>query len=114
MNPWEIVLTLGLFVILALLGIRATRRLWRRWAFNVESRKSLILLTLAAISTLITTAAGFYGIIALRRLLGFEPLPWTPAVSLVLAAAVLLIPALLDLVTTKIEKRPDIPNGDVP
>lgn len=94
-----------LFVIPALLGIRATWRLWRIYWFNHESRKQEILLGLALTSTIITGAASFYGVLAIRRLLGFEPLDWTAPISLALAAAVLFLPAALERMVNHIATR---------
>lgn len=50
----------------------------------------------------ITLAAGFFGFLSARRVLGFDALPGIGLVSLVVASAVLLIPLFLDLTVQRI------------
>ena len=91
-----------LFVVPAILGVRATYRLWRLY---LDTKRNSIVFSFAMISTIITSAASFYGIIAIRRLLGFTPLDWTPGASLLLAALVLFIPAALERLVDNIGRR---------
>ncbi|HEV8545009.1 MAG TPA: hypothetical protein VGQ64_01840 [Candidatus Limnocylindrales bacterium] len=50
----------------------------------------------------ITAAAGFYGFLSARRVLGFDPLPGISIASLLVASAVLLIPVFLDMTVRQI------------
>jgi hypothetical protein len=89
-------------------GVRSTWRLWRRYADAspiLDARERLLLRSFVIVSVLITAAAGFYGFLAARRLMGYEPLEWVPLVSVIIAIAVLLIPVGLDAAITRIVKR---------
>lgn len=89
------------------LGIRATYRLWRIYLFDAESRSQVILLAFAVIATVITVAGAVFGGLALRRFLGFEALPFSAPLTIVLAAIILLIPAALERLVTYIGRGRD-------
>lgn len=98
------------FGIPALLGLRATWRLWRIYLFDGESRSQVILLSFAVVATLITGAAFWFGGLTLRLFLGYEPIPWTRPVGLIVAAVILMIPAGLEWLVGYIGRR-DGPRG---
>lgn len=100
----DVILAILLFGVPAALGLRATWHLWQLVFFDGESRRQLLLIAMALISTVITAAALWYGALAARRLLGFDPLPWATPVSLVIAGIVLLIPAAIEAVVSEIAK----------
>lgn len=83
-------------------GLRSTIRLWRLWRRDEETRRSLILAAFAWIALVITSAAAFFGALAVRRALGFQPFPWSPLVSVVVASIVLFIPIALDWLVDRI------------
>lgn len=95
------------FAIPAVLGTRATWRLWRIYLFDGESKSQVILLSFAIIATIITIAAVYFGALTVRRVLGFDALDWTPTVSLILASVILLIPTGLERLVAYIGRRPD-------
>lgn len=93
----------------AILGIRSTLVIWGIVLFDhqvglnpvralrtivAEFPRNPILVGLALISTIITIAALWFGVLTVRRALGFEPIPIDISipVGLILAALVLLIP----------------------
>jgi hypothetical protein len=96
MIDWFELLIVVAFVGAFVLGSRSTWRQYRRWqrrgAFETRNR---ILLLLFAICALITGAAGWYGFISARRLIGFEALPWTPVPSVLIATGIVLIPVVV-------------------
>lgn len=100
----------ALGVIIAFLsGTRSTWRLWRRYTSArvvlLEPRERLILRSFVIVSVMITVAAGYFGFVALRRMLGYDPLDWTPTVSVLLAIVILFIPTMLDLVVARVARR---------
>lgn len=94
------------FVFAFLVGVRSTWRLWRRYQATsptlTEPRAYLVLVAFVAVSLIVTAAAGYFGFVSVRRLLGFEPIPGTPFVSTIVAICVLFIPALLDAVVKRV------------
>lgn len=88
----------------AILGVRATWRLWRAYLYDGESRAQVLLLTFAAVSTVITAAALILGALTLYRFLGYAPLPWATPVVFALTAMILLIPAVLERVIDYVAK----------
>lgn len=114
MTPETIAASL-LFGVPAILGLRATYRLWRIVLYDGETRRNRLLRLLAGISTIITAAALWFGVLVLRRVLGFDALPTeiTGPVGLVLAALVLLVPAAIErLVVTLDRASPSKTDGD--
>jgi hypothetical protein len=91
----------------SLLGLRATWRLWRIYLYDEDSRRQVILLAFAVIATVITTSGIVFGGLALRRFLGFEQLPFASALSLLLAALILLIPAGLEWLVSYVGRLDD-------
>lgn len=83
-------------------GARSTIRLWRLWRRDEETRRSLILAAFAWIALVITGAAAFFGVLSVRRALGFQPFPWAPLVSVLVASVVLFIPIALDWLVDRI------------
>jgi uncharacterized membrane protein YjjB (DUF3815 family) len=104
MIDWFELLIVAAFIAAFVLGLRSTLRQYRRWQrrgpFETRNRILLLLFTICA---LITAAAGWFGFISARRLIGFEPLPWTPVPSVLIATGIVLIPVLIDAVVTDIE-----------
>jgi uncharacterized membrane protein len=96
----------AVFALAAVLGVRSTFRLLRIVRPADHDRRTILnLLTL--IAGTITLAALYFGVMSVRRLLGFEAFPWAPTVSVLLSATVLLIPVGIDLVVERIQARPD-------
>ena len=95
------------------LGLRGSVRLSQRYRavspLLLEHERE-ILLAFVIVAWLVTVAAGFFGLIAARRLIGYAPLEWTPLVQVLLASAVLLIPVFLDHIVSRVARVPW--NGD--
>lgn len=104
MNPLEI-----LFIVIAVIafvrGLRATVRLWRLYFTDGKTRQEEVLLAFALISTAITVTAGWFGFLSIRRVAGFDALPWSPLIGIVLASMILLIPEALDRLIDRIAAR---------
>lgn len=88
-----------------ILGVRSVISLWAIWLHDVRTRRNPILAAFAIIALVVTLASGWFGFASLRRLAGNEPLPFGPAVGLVLAAIVLLIPVWLDLIVSLVARE---------
>lgn len=104
----EIVYVL-MFVIASVLGLRGSVRVTRRFraasANNAMTAPERLLLgVLVVVCWTITAAALYLGFLSVRRLLGFEALGFLAPVSFVVALGVLLLPAAIDAVITKIAK----------
>lgn len=93
------------FLIAAVLGIRATVRLWQTYVD--AGGRHVILLAFAVIATLITIVATMVGLISLRRILGYDPLPWTPPLLIIGAGVIFLIPAGLEWLVAYIARQGD-------
>lgn len=97
---------MALFMAAFVLGARATWRLVRRYRDAsprlVEPRAYLVLFAFVAVSVVITLAAGYFGFLTIRRLLGYDPIPGISVVSLIVIAVVVLIPVFLDNVVARI------------
>jgi hypothetical protein len=83
------------------LGIRSTLRL-RAIHRHETPPRNLITGAFYATSLLITLAAGYFGLLSARRVLGFDPIAGSMFLSLLVASAVLLIPVGLDYTVTRI------------
>jgi hypothetical protein len=95
--------------IAAILGLRATFRLTRRYRAvspQLDERERLVLGSFVGVAWVITLTASFYGILSARRLLGLDPIAWSATISLLLASAVLLIPAGLDYIVDRVARVP--------
>lgn len=92
-----------------LLGLRGSVRLTGRYK-DVQSelipRERLLLASLVGVSWLITLAGGYFLALSIRRSLGYPPFEWTPFTSILVASAVLFIPAGLDYVVSRIARVP--------
>lgn len=97
---------MAVFMAAFALGTRATWRQVRRYRDAsprlVEPRAYLVLFAFVAVSVVITLAAGYFGFLTIRRLLGYEAIPGISIVSLVVVAVVVLIPVFLDKVVARI------------
>lgn len=103
----------GAFVVAAaiafVLGLRGSVRLSRRYhdvSALLVPRERLILGSFVAVAWVITLAGGWFVATSARRLLGFEPLDWTPLASLLVASVVLFIPAGLDFIVDRVARVP--------
>jgi len=73
---------------------------------QLDDRETLILRAVVIVAWTITIAALYFGFLAVRRLLGYEPLPELVPVSAVIAIGVLLIPAFLDYIVERVARVP--------
>ena len=92
-----------------ILGLRGSVRLSRRYASVsavLDGRERTVLGSIAVTAWIITLAAGYFVVVSARALLGFERLPWTPFVSILIAAIVLFIPVGLDYVVERVARVP--------
>ena len=83
-------------VFASVVGLLSTIELARMYRkAGVEGRARLLLAAFVAIAGILTIVASYFGGIAVRRLIGFPPLDWTPGVSFLLACIVFAIPPAL-------------------
>jgi hypothetical protein len=89
------------FAVAFLLGIRSTVRLAQTYV-NVRHRlprlRRLALQAFVVVSGSITFAAGWFGFLTVRRILGFEPIDGSQFAGFIIAELVLLIPLYLDTI----------------
>lgn len=110
-QPWLYAVVFGIVAILGLRGsIRLTAR-YRAVADELDEREQWVLGSFAVVAWTITVVAGYFGVLAVRRLLGFEAIGGLTIVSAVLATVVLLVPAFLDYVVDRVTRVP-WPNGN--
>lgn len=103
-NALEIVAVV-VWTIAAVLGVRSTFRVYRIYrAISpvLQPYGRMIGRSFVVVCCVITLAALYFGILAVWRLAGNDPVPWTPLVSAVVASAVLLLPPYLDRIVTRI------------
>lgn len=96
------------FVVGFLVGLRSTVRLTARYktvAPSLMPREGLILQAFVVVSGSITIAAGFFGALAVRRLLGFDPLTWSAPLTVLLSAIVLFLPLYLERVVDRVARK---------
>lgn len=90
-------------------GVRSTWRLWRRYRdaapVLVEWRERLVLGSIVFVAFAITGAAAYFAFLAVRRLLGYEALDWSPYASSAVAIFVLLIPTYLERIVARVARR---------
>lgn len=103
MTLWAIVVT-GAVVVAFARGLRATSRLVRRWRATSAEGRSMILWAFVVVAASVTVAAGWVGLLSVRRILGFAPLDWSAGITTVLAIALFFIPEFLDHVVDRIER----------
>lgn len=85
-------------------GVVSTIYLWRVRGNGWTDHRNMILDAIFVVSLVVTLAAGYFGFLSLRRVWGFEPLPWTPIAGLVVSTTVLLIPPFLVWIVRRIQK----------
>ena len=105
-EPWIYVV---LFGIAAIFGLRGSVRLTQRYRDvrnQLDRREALILMAIVAVSWVITLAAVFYGVIAVRRLLGYDYITELVPVSAFLSIGILFIPTFLDAVVDRVARVP--------
>jgi flagellar biosynthesis protein FliQ len=107
-NLLGLILTAGV-LISAPFAIRATWRLWRLWRQDHEH--SLLLLAFWVVALIVTVAGLWVGFLQVRRLIGYEPLDWSPPITAILTIIVLQIPMILDSLTQRVQTRPDQPDN---
>lgn len=98
-----------IFVIVAVLGVRGSWRLTRRYRDvqgELTERERSILFAFVIVSWTITFAALYFGGLTVRNQLGFERLPQLAPVSAFIATVILLIPAFLDWVVERVARVP--------
>jgi hypothetical protein len=93
---------MGVFIAAFLIGLRSTFRIHR--IRKLVDHHNRILYAFDVVCLVITIAAGFYGFLGIRRVLGFDSLPGVAVISVVVASAVLLIPLFLDWTVTQIRR----------
>lgn len=103
MTPPGFVITVA-FTFAFLLGVRASWRLWHRYHDDTLRPRSLILLAFLVVAVVVTVVAGWVGFLAVRRMLGFEALSWSPALTYALAFLLALIPEFLSRIVNRIER----------
>ena len=104
MLDWIFLLVLGVAFVL---GVRSTFRLWalyRRVSPTLPDKRRLILQSYVVVSAVVTLAAGYFGALSTRRILGYDPMPATALVSLAIATVVLFVPLYLDQVIRTIQE----------
>ena len=97
------------FAIFAILGVRGSIRLARRYRDvrgQLIQRERLLLLSIVVVAWAIAGAALYFGFLAVRVVLGFERIPQLAPVSALIATAILLIPAFLDWVVEHVARVP--------
>lgn len=92
-----------------LAGLRGSWRLTRRYrdvSSQLLRRERLLLGAIVGVAWIITATSGYFAFFSARRLLGYPPVDWTPAVSAVIATLVLFIPAGLDYIVGLVARVP--------
>lgn len=100
---------LVIFSVAFLLGLRGSWRLTRRYRDvrdQLIDRERLILLSIVVVSWVITVAAGYFGVLSVRTIAGFERIPQLVPVSVLISSGVLFIPAFLDAVVDRVARVP--------
>lgn len=106
MTPIQLVTSLGVLAAF-IVGVWSTWDVWRihrDTAPRLKPLEQLVLGVFVAVCVVITAAAGYYGLLAVRRLMGLEALEWSPLVGAVVAMAVLLLPARVRYVARRITR----------
>lgn len=107
MSGTEAFLVLG--IVALPLGLRGSIRLTRRYRDvrgQLDSRERLILLTFVVLAWAALAIGIYLVVLAGRRVLDMAPLEWTPVVTLVIAAGILYLPAVLDFVIERVARVP--------
>lgn len=98
MNDEQFILVL-FFGVAAFFGVRDSLRVTQRYLdvkTALDWRERLVLMLLVFICWTITIAAAWYGILAVRRALGFEPLGFVAIpISIVISSLILFVPSII-------------------
>jgi hypothetical protein len=91
----------AVFVVAFLDGLRSTRELVGIHRHEGPPRNR-ITRAFAVVAIVCTAAAGYYGLMAVRRLMGFDPIPGAAIISIAIASAVLFLPRFLRMTVQRI------------
>ena len=97
----------AIFIGAFLLGLRASIRLTLRYRgarMHIDERNRPVLLVIVVAAWIITGAALWIGNLSVLRLLLETTFPWTPPVTLTIAAIVVLIPVAFDYAISKVAR----------
>lgn len=92
------------FVVAPIPATIANIYLWGQYRASGEPR-SWLLRTLAVGATAVNASSVYFGFLAVRRILGAEPLDWTPAASAFLALLLELVPVYFALEFRRRDRR---------
>lgn len=104
MNP-EAIPAAVIFGLAFLAGARSTRRLlstYGRIAPLLAPNRRAIGRAFVVVSVMVLGAVGWLGFLAVRRLLGFEPIEWSFVVSYLVSIPVLFVPSYLERVWNRV------------
>lgn len=90
-------------------GVRASRRLlirYREAVKRIDRRNRPVLLVIVVASVEITVVAGWIGGLSVLRLLLQTSFPWTPPITLLFAASIVLLPVAFDLAIDYVSSDP--------
>lgn len=107
MNDTASYIGIGILLIGLVFGLRGSRRLTRRYRAArplVSGQDALLLVGIVTVAWGIVIFAVYIGILSVRRLLGFEPLDWTPPLTAAFATIALFIPTFLDAVVSRVAR----------
>ena len=90
-------------------SIRATWRLWSWW--RLDHGRSLLLLAFWLAALIVTVSGIWVGFLLIRRLLGFDPLDWSPPITGITTIVVLQVPMILDGLVQRVAHRKDRPDN---
>jgi hypothetical protein len=97
----------AIFIGAFVLGLRASIRLTLRYRgarMHIDERNRPVLLAIVLAAWIITVAAAWIGLLSVLRLLLETTFPWTPPVTLAIAAVVTLIPVAFDLAISRVSR----------
>lgn len=69
-------------------------------------REGLLFAAIVVVSWLVTVTGGVLVVLNGRRLFGYAALDWSPFLVIVLAEAILLIPAFFDVIVERVARVP--------
>lgn len=101
--------TFGVLVALVL-GIRSSLRLTRRYVaarVMLAGRERAVLRAFVIVAWSITAAAAYFALVALRRIIGADPIAWSPTTSAVVASLILFLPVFLDVTVDRVATAKD-------
>lgn len=107
MNDGRLFVALGAAAVL--LGLRGSIRLHRRYVDvrdQLIDRERWLLAAIVTVAWLVTIVGGYLVVMTGRRLFGLPAFDWAPIVTILCAEAILLIPAFLDWVVTRVARVP--------